>query len=340
MKIPYKDIVVGGETFRVPDLSKMFGGWWLLLGIVALIYLLSGIYIVGPDQKGVIRTFGKMSRITSSGLHYRLPMPFEQLDKPKVTEIKRIEIGFRSRGPNNAKTQTRDVPQESLMLTGGLNMVDIDLIIQYKIADPVKYLFHVRNVPMTVHFATEAVIRQVVGIHPIDEVLTTGKGMIQATSKVLLQDILDSYECGVAVVQVQLQDVQPPRQVADAFREVASAKEDKARLVNEAQGYRNNLIPKARGEAAENVLQAEGYAAQRVTEAEGDAANFLAQLAQYKKSPNVTRIRMLLETMEDILPGINKYILKTQSGGDLINIIGAGVPVGNAASSGSKGGVR
>ncbi len=322
MRIPYKQVNIGGEIFRVPDFGRMFGGGWLIIGIIIIIWLLSGIYVVGPDEAGVIRTFGKLTRVHSPGLNYHLPYPLEQLDKPKVTEVKRVEIGFRS------ETRTGkwlDVPEESLMLTGGLNIVDIDLIVQYRIHDPVKYLFNVRDVPLTIRVATEAVIRQVVGQHNIDEALTTGKGVIQTESLNQLQEIMNSYQCGVTITQVQLMDVMPPEAVADAFREVASAKEDRARLVNEAQGYANNLIPKTRGEAEQIILQAEAYAAERVARAEGDAANFEAILAQYRHAPDITRKRMLLETMEEVLPGLTKYILKSEKGADLINVIGSGL---------------
>ena len=329
MKIPYKVINVGGETIRVPDLVRMFGGggWGLIVIIVAL-WLLSGIYIVGPDEAGVVRTFGKLTRVQSPGLNYRLPYPFEQVDKPKVTEVKRIEIGFRTDPRGSGRTL--DVPEESLMLTGSLNIVDIDLIIQYKIKDPVKYLFYVRDVPTTIRVAAEAVIRQVVGRHTIDEALTTGKGLIQTETLTSLQGILDSYECGVTVARVQLQDVLPPNEVADAFREVASAKEDRVRLINEAQGYANNLLPKTRGQGVEMVLQAEAFSIERVKRSEGEAANFLEVLKAYRSAPNVTRKRMLLETMEEVLPGLKKYILKTQTGADLINVIGAGIPTSQA----------
>ncbi len=338
MKIPYKHIMVGSDVIRIPDFGKMFGRSGLLLVIVIIaLWLASGFYVVGPDEVGVIRTFGELSRIQKSGLNYHLPYPIEKVDKPKVTEIKQIEIGFRTdRGGRYI-----DRPEESLMLSGSLNIVDIDLIVQYKISDPVKYLFVVRDVRSTIGLATEAVIRQVVGQHTIDEALTTGKGMIQAESVVLLQDILDSYECGVTVVQVQLMDVLPPEEVAAAFREVASAKEDKSRLINEAQGYANNLIPKARGEAAEMVLQAQAFAEERVKRAEGDAQNFKEILTAYRRSPNVTRKRMLLETMEDVLPGLNKYIMQTERGGDLINVVGPQVPIsGENTRTPNSGGSR
>lgn len=265
MKMSYRYVNFGGETYKIPDFGGIFRGGWLLVVVLIAIWLLSGFYVVGPDEAGVVRTFGKLSRVQSPGLNYRLPYPIEQVNRPKVTAVKRLEIGFRSLRGSNA---TRDVPEESLMLTGGLNIVDIDLIVQYKINDPVKYLFFVRDVPTTIRVATEAVLRQIIGMHGIDEVLTSGKGKIQTESLALLQDIMNSYNCGVTITQVQLKDVLPPAAVADAFREVASAKEDRARLINEAQGYANNLIPKARGEAQQLILQAEAYAAERVTMAE------------------------------------------------------------------------
>ncbi len=322
MPIPYKHITIGNETFKVPDLNKMFKGNPLYLLVIPLaLWLATGFYIVGPDESGVILRFGKLSRITTSGLHYRIPWPVETVYLPKVTEVKRLIVGYRK-----DQRGTRDMPEESLMLTGSLNIIDIDLIIQYKIADPVKYLFYVRDVPTTIRVATEAVIRQVVGQHEIDEVLTVGKGIIQVETQTQLQDIVNNYECGVTITQVQLQDVLPPSQVADAFREVASAKEDSARLINEAYGYRNDIVPKAQGQAAEMVLQAEAFAVERVTRAEGDADRFVAMLRTYRRSPTVTRKRMLIETMEEVLPGLTKYILQTNPGSDLINVVSPGVP--------------
>ncbi|MCB2210787.1 FtsH protease activity modulator HflK [bacterium] len=338
MNIPYKYYQIGDEVIKLPDFGKLFGKSGIgIVVVIVIIWLLTGFHVIGPDEAGVVRTFGEFTRLESSGLNYRMPWPVETVDKPKVTEVKRIEIGFRT---DPRRNQVVDFPEESLMLSGSLNIIDIDLIVQYKINDPVKYLFVVRDVRETIHVATEAVIRQVVGMHSIDEALTSGKGEIQAEAMVSLQEILDSYETGVTVTQLQLKDVLPPKEVADAFREVASAKEDKARLINEAQGYANNLIPRARGLAQQTVLEAEGYAQERVKQAEGDAENFKAVLTAYKRSPTVTRKRMLLEAMEDVLPGMRKYIMQTPNGGDLINLIGPGVPAqtGTSQPSGTGGG--
>ncbi|MBD3165833.1 FtsH protease activity modulator HflK [bacterium] len=332
--MPYRFITIGDQTVRIPDFKRMLpGGSTAILIVLLVIYLATGIYVVGPDQAGVIRTFGEYTRTATSGLNYHLPWPIESVDKPKITEVKRLEIGYRSVSRGN-QSRVIDIPEESLMLTGSLNIVDIDLIVQYKIKDPVRYLFVVRDVPNTIRMATEAVIRQVVGQHTIDEALTTGKGMIQVETLEMLQKILDNYECGVTVIQVQLKDVYPPEAVEDAFREVASAKEDKARLINEAQGYENNIVPKARGEAEEMVLKAEAFKAERVTRAEGDASKFLSVLESYRRSPRVTRQRMLIETMEEVLPGMRKYILETD-GGDILNVIGAQLPVKELSKGGN-----
>jgi len=322
MKIPRKHINIGGEVFEVPDLSRMLGGGlWGLFFIIILIWLLSGIYIVGADQQGAVRRFGRFVRVTSPGINWRLPFPIERVDKPRVTQVKRAEIGFRTieQGP---PARYSDQPHESLMLTGNLNIVDCDMIVQYRIVDPVKLLFKVRDVDLTVQTAAEASLRQVIGKHDIDEALTTGKGQIQEETKTQLQAILDSYDAGLSVVAVQLQDVHPPKEVVEAFKDVASAREDQNRLINQAEGYRNDVIPRTRGEAAKAIKEAEAYAAERIKKAEGDAENFNRILAEYRKSKDVTRKRMLLETMEQILPGITKYIMKTDKGGSLMNIIG------------------
>jgi membrane protease subunit HflK len=236
---------------------------------------------------------------------------------PKVTEVKRVEIGFRTMGKN----QFRTIEKESLMLTGDENIVDAELIVQYKIKDPVAYTFNFVKPEQTVREAAEATLRTIIGRHKIDEALTAGKFMIQEESKFLLQSILDKYETGIFVVAVQLQDVSPPKQVIAAFKDVASAKEDKNRMINQAEGYRNNVIPKARGEAQAMIREAEGFRVARIARAEGDVAKFNAMLVEYKKGKEVTRKRMYLETMEEILPNIEKYIVPDGDGSNLLNLL-------------------
>ena len=334
MNIPKKRINIGGEIFEVPDLSVLFGrGIWGIIIVILALWLLTGIYIVEADQQGVIKRFGEYVRVTSPGINYHLPFPIETVQKPRVTEVKRAEIGFRSIDPG-PPARYADRPNESIMLTGNLNIIDIDMIVQYRIIDAVKYLFKVRDLKSTVQIAAEAALRQVIGKHDIDEALTTGKGEIQEATKDQLQIILDDYESGLNVVAVQLQDVHPPKEVVDAFKDVASAKEDLNKMINQAQGYFNDLIPRTRGEAAQKVKEAEAWAAERIAKAEGDAENFNRILNEYRSSRNVTRTRLLLETMEEILPGLKKYILKGDKNGNLMNILGIGAVPG--AGQGGK----
>lgn len=288
-----------------------------MIAIGLVLWLLTGTYIVGPDEVGVVQTFGKHTRISQSGLNYHLPYPIETVQTPKVTEVKRVEIGFRTTGKN----QFRTIGKESLMLTGDENIVDAELIVQYKIKDPVAYTFNFVKPEQTVREAAEATLRTIIGRHKIDEALTAGKFMIQEESKFLLQSILDKYETGIFVVAVQLQDVSPPKQVIAAFKDVASAKEDKNRMINQAEGYRNNVIPKARGEAQAMIREAEGFRVARIARAEGDVAKFNAMLVEYKKGKDVTRKRMYLETMEEILPNIEKYIVPDGNGSNLLNLL-------------------
>ena len=310
----YKRIIVGDQEIKVPLLTM---GALPILGIALVLWLLTGIYVVGPDEVGVVQTFGKYSRAGQSGLNYHFPYPIETVKTPKVTEVKRIEIGFRSVGKNQYQT----VERESLMLTGDENIVDAEMIVQYKIKDPEAYLFNFIKPELTVREASEASLRTVVGRHNIDEALTSGKFMIQEETKELVQSILDKYKTGIIVVAVQLQDVSPPQQVIAAFKDVASAKEDKNKMVNQAEGYRNDLIPKARGEAQSMIREAEGYKKARLARAEGDVAKFSAVLKEYRKAKGVTETRMYLETIEEILPNKEKIIVPDAKSGNLINLL-------------------
>lgn len=311
----YKRIIVGDQEIKVPVLSM---GALPIAGIALVLWLLTGVYIVGPDEVGVVQTFGKYSRAAQSGLNYHFPYPIETVSTPKVTEVKRIEIGFRTVG--NKQYQT--VERESLMLTGDENIVDAEMIVQYRIKDPVAYTFNFIEPELTVREASEASLRTVVGRHNIDEALTSGKFMIQEETKELVQSILDKYSTGILVVAVQLQDVSPPEQVIAAFKDVASAKEDKNRMINQAEGYRNDVIPKARGEAQARIREAEGYKQARIARAEGDVAKFSAILKEYRKAKGVTETRMYLETVEEVLQNKEKIIVPDgEGGGNLINLL-------------------
>ena len=319
----YKRIIIGDQEIKIPKLSL---GVFPLVGIALVLWMLTGIYVVGPDEVGVVQTFGKYSRAAQSGLNYHFPFPIEKVSTPKVTEVKRIEIGFRTVGKNQYQT----IARESLMLTGDENIVDAEMIVQYKIKDPVAYTFNFIEPELTVRQASEASLRTVVGRHNIDEALTSGKFMIQEESKELIQNILDKYNTGILVVAVQLQDVSPPEQVIAAFKDVASAKEDKNRMVNQAEGYRNDIIPKARGEAQAQIREAEGYKEARIARAEGDVSKFNSVLKEYRKSKEVTETRMYLETAEEILSNREKIIVPDgKEGSNLINLLNLKAKEGN-----------
>ena len=307
-------IMVGDQEVQIPDFN--FKITPVLVGII-LLWLATGIYIVGPDEVGVVRTFGKFTRVVQSGLNWKFPAPIEIVDTPKVTEVKRIEIGFRTL----KNGQYRTVEKESLMLTGDENIVDAEMIVQYKIKDPVAYLFRIVGPELTVREAAEASLRTVVGRNKIDETLTTGKFTIQEETKNQLQSVLDNYNSGIHVVAVQLQDVSPPKEVIGAFKDVASAKEDKNRMINQAEGYRNDVIPKARGEAEAMIRDAEGFKESRVKRAEGDATKFTTILKEYRKAKSITEKRLYLETMEKVLPDIEKIIVPDKDSGNMLNLL-------------------
>lgn len=289
----------------------------LIIGAVVVLWLGTGIFfLVGPDEQGVVLRFGAYSRTASSGLNFKLPPPMETVLKTKVTKVRREEIGFRLSDPG-PPARYRDVPSESLMLTGDENIIDIDLVVQYKVSNAEDFLFQVRRQRKAIRDASEAAIREVVGRTAIDNVLTDGKFEVQNETRELIQKILDSYKMGILIVAVQLQDVHPPKQVIDAFKDVVSAKEDKQRLINEAEGYKNSIIPETRGKAAQVVRMAEAYREEKINKAEGDADKFESILKEYNKAKDITRKRLYIETMEEILPGMEKYIIDQKAGGIL-----------------------
>ena len=309
-----KRIIIGDREVTIPNITL---GILPLLGLAVAFWFFSGIYMVGPDEVGVIRTFGAYTHQTQPGLNWHYPNPIQTVRTPKVTEVKRIEIGFRT----TRNGQYRTVEKESLMLTGDENIVDAELIVQYRIKEPENYLFKIVEPELTVREASEASLRTIVGMNNIDETLTTGKYRIQEEAKKQIQAILDKYQSGIQVVAAQLQDVSPPKQVIAAFKDVASAKEDKNRLINQAEGYRNDVIPKARGEAEAMIRSAEGFRESRVKRAEGDVAKFNAVLKEYRKAKDITRERLYLETMEKVLPGVEKVIIPDKDSGNMLNLL-------------------
>jgi len=307
-----------GEDFK-------FNWLWLkwIIPIAVVLWLLSGIYIVRPGEQGVVRRFGRAVRVTPPGPHYRLPGPIEKVDKVKVKQVRRIEIGFRTIS-SGTPSRYRFVPAESLMLTGDEQIVDAQIIVQYQVNDPEKFLFNVKDLEKpqgALMDASEVALRQVVGQRPIDDVLIEEKLQVNIDIRELLQQIIDRYDSGIKIKEVKLQTVRPPKEVEKAFSDVVSAKEDKDRVMKEADGYREDLLPKARGEAQKIIREAEAYKAERIKHAQGDADRFLVVLKEYEKAKDVTRKRLYLETMEQILPGIRKFVIDPEVGGNLLQFL-------------------
>lgn len=278
--------------------------------------LLSSFYIVDADEQGVVKRFGKYNRTQKPGVHFKAPWPIESVLKPRVTEVKRIEIGFRTIDPGPPASY-RHIPEESLMLTGDLNIVSSEFIVQYRIKNAEEYLFNVKDVDTTIRDAAEAAKRQVVGDKEVDYVLTVGKAEIQEEVRSLLQEIIDSYGAGIHIVAVQLQDVEPPKPVIGAFKDVASAKEDRDKFINQAEAYWNEIIPTAQGEAKKLWNEAEAYKAEKVNRAKGEADRFTKILDETKKNEGVTRKRLYLETMESVLSGMDKFIIDSKNSSSL-----------------------
>jgi len=283
-------------------------GRGLLLLAVALVaaWLVSGFYRVQPDEQGLVMRFGAFNRTTLPGLNYHLPWPIESVIRPAVTRINRIEVGYRS-GVGDTRQQTgrdqggRDVLEESLMLTGDENIIDIDFAVFWRIRDAVAYLFNTRQPTMNVKAVAESAMREVIGRTRIQPALTELRAQIETEVMKETQTILDAYGAGVEITQVQLQKVDPPAAVIESFRDVQRANTDAERIRNEAEAYRNDIVPRARGDAARIVAEAEGSKQASIAEANGQSQRFLSVLAAYKEAKDVTRQRMYLETMQEIL---------------------------------------
>jgi len=303
-----KNILPGGNL----------GNRGLIFGLLALvvIWLMTGWYIVRPNEVGLNLRFGKYIGKTGEGLNYNWPYPIGTVIKPQVTNVITTEVGFRTVESVRASRQS-DVTEESLMLTGDENIVDVDVIVQWQIdpAAPEDFVFNIQDPTGTVKAVAESAMREVIGRRNIQPVLTTDRSAIETEVRQLMQDTLDTYKAGVKIRLVQLQKVDPPQQVIDAFRDVQAARADQERLRNEAQTYANRVVPEARGRAAQLVQAAEAFREQTVAEALGQASRFNAVYAQYKLAPEVTRERLFLETMERVLGGTDKIILDNTGSG-------------------------
>ena len=295
--------------------GSFFGklGPMVLLVAFILIWLATGFYRVLPDEQGVVLQFGKFVKTTQPGLNYHIPYPIERALTPKVTKVNRIEIGYRQ-SPDNRTTQIRDVPEESLMLTGDENIVDIDFSVFWIINDAGKFLFNVQLPELTIKSAAETSMREVIGQSKIQSIFTEGRTEIEDKARVLIQSIVDDYQMGVTITQVQTQKADPPGEVIDSFRDVQAARADLERQRNEAEAYANDIIPRARGEAEEILQNAEGYKQKIIADSEGKAARFLSIQSEYAKAPVVTKQRIFYETMESVFGDMDKIIIDKNSG--------------------------
>jgi len=297
--------------------GKSSGGKPIIFGLILLVVVwgFSGLYRVLPDEQGVVLRFGKFVSTTQPGLNYHIPYPVETVLTPKVTKVNRIDVGFRSASDSGRTSGIGDVPEESLMLTGDENIVNIDFSVFWLIKDAGKFLFKIQSPVETVKAAAETAMREVIAKSRLQPILTEGRSRIEIETQEIIQSILDEYESGIQVTQVQTQKADPPDQVIDAFRDVQAARADMERSKNEAEGYANDVIPRARGDAAKILQEAEAYKQQVVAAAEGEASRFLAIYNEYVKAKIVTQERMYLETMEKVLADINKVIIDKNAGG-------------------------
>ena len=314
--------------FKIPDtpeelfrqgskkISSLNKGLPLILLLLALgMAALTSFYTVETDEVGVIRRFGKYQRTTQPGLHWKMPLGLEKLDKVKVRRNFKEEFGFRTlQAGIKTKYSTQSFDDESLMLTGDLNILDVTWIVQFKVKDPVQLLFNVRNPRETVRDLSESVMREVIGDSSVSEALTTRRVVINQEAKGKLQAILDIYKAGVHIEHVKLQDVDPPQKVQRSFNEVNEAKQEKEKVINQAREAKNKIIPEALGKAEKTVSEAEAYSLVRIKRSEGDAAKFLTTWKAYKFSKDITRKRMYLETLAEVIPQAGKiYVFEPKA---------------------------
>jgi membrane protease subunit HflK len=288
----------------------------LLVLAAIVIWLGSGFYRVQPSEQGVELLFGKFVQMTTPGLNYWFPSPIGQVFTPDVTNTNITSVGFREVGSGGVRsTSVRDVPEESLMLTGDQNIIDIDYQVQWRIKNAADFLFNIRNPQETVKLASESAIREIVGQNTLEDALAKQRQQVETKTHDVLQKILDSYGAGVFIDSVKMQKVEPPKQVIDAFNDVQRAKQDRERQQNEAQAYANDIIPKAKGEAASMIQEATAYKEKMIREAEGEAKRFLSVFEAYKGGKQVTRTRLYLERMQQVLQDSEKVIIDKGQGG-------------------------
>jgi membrane protease subunit HflK len=294
--------------------------------------LLSGFYVVKQAERGVVLRFGKLQEVTEAGLHWRLPFPIDSVEKVDVQNVFQMEVGYRS---NERTGRLSQVPKEALMLTEDENIVDIEFAVQYRIANAADYLFNVKDPEITIGQATESAIREIVGKSKLDFVITEGRADVANKTQVVLQKILDRYETGIVITTAKMQKAQPPEQVKAAFDDAVKAREDEQRFKNEAQAYSNDILPRARGKAARLVQEGEGYKASVIARADGDARRFTKIATEFAKAPEVTRERLYLETMEDVLSSSTKVFIDQKGGNNILYL-----PLDKIVAQGARAGLE
>jgi membrane protease subunit HflK len=288
---------------------KMIGPFLFFLVIFVGGY--TSFYTVEPDEEAVVIRLGKFLQTNPSGLHFKVPLGIDRVIKVKTKRVLQEEFGFRTQNTRGRRTMysKENLVNESLMLTGDLNVADVEWAVQYRIADPFKYIFQTSDPLQNIRDVSESIMRRVVGDRSVTDVLTVGKVEIESQAKVLMQDVLDKYDMGIKVISVKLQDVNPPQVVKASFNEVNEAKQEQEKAINEAEGAYNKVIPEARGKAEKMISQAEGYASALVNRAQGDVSKFVEVYNEYRRAPAITRKRIYLETMENLYQRFNDVMI-------------------------------
>ena len=294
----------------LPGPLKLRGRFWFLIALPVLfaVYLASGFYVVGPDQRAVVRRFGAVADQVGPGMHYRAPWPVDQVDIVKTTSVMKVGVGFVLPSGN------AEMPPGPELLTGDTNIVNVNLVLQFVIRDPREFLFQIKDTPAFIEAVAETVLTETIAGMPIDEVLTRGRVAVQERVKAQTQEVLDRRGSGVSIVSASIMAMTLDRSVAQAFQDVANAMSDREKMINEAHAYQNNLIPKARGDARTLLSEAEAYKQQRIAEAVGGAGRFLSLQKEYEKGPDITRTRLYLEAVEKILPRVRLYVIDSDKG--------------------------
>lgn len=308
--------ILGGAGNKFGNNSGGIGGIGgsVIFGVIAVVWLLSGIYIVDPAERGVVTRFGAFVEETKAGPHWHIPYPIESVRIVNVDQIRTAEIGYRS----DSRSRSGSVPTESLMLTKDENIVDLKIAVQYQVESAHKYLFDISDPDVTLRVVIESVLREVVGQNTMDFVLTEGRNEVVSRVQELAQERLSTYKAGLIITSVNLQDAQPPEQVQSAFADVVKAREDRERLINEAETYSNDILPKSRGKAARELEEASAYHDRVIAQATGESARFTSIVKEYKKAPTVTRNRLYIDAVSTVLGNTSKVFVGSDSSNNLL----------------------